>query len=119
MRFKLDENLAPPIAALLEQAGHQVATVLTEGICGAEDGSIYRICREESRCLVTMDLDFANPLRFPPEAGAGIVVLRPRQPTFQLIRVTIVTLLDAIGRRSPEGKLWIVEPGRIREHSTP
>lgn len=29
-----------------------------------------------TRALVTLDLDFSNPFRFPPEATAGIVVLR-------------------------------------------
>jgi hypothetical protein len=32
----------------------------------------------EGRVLVTIDLDFANPLRFPPASTAGIAVLRDR-----------------------------------------
>jgi len=36
-----------------------------------------RFCALEGRCLITLDLDFVDVLRFPPRTGAGTVVLRP------------------------------------------
>jgi len=30
----------------------------------AEDAALIDLCRQEGRAIVTLDLDFANPLRF-------------------------------------------------------
>ena len=64
MRLKLDENLGNLGAELLTQAGHEVATVFEEGLRSAEDQRIIEACHTESRRLVTLDLDFGNPLVF-------------------------------------------------------
>ena len=82
MKLKLDENLGERMATLLRAAGHDVATVSGEDLCRAVDPVIIEVSRAEGRCLVTMDLDFANPLRFRPDRYAGIAVLRlPTEPS--------------------------------------
>lgn len=116
MRVKLDENLAPLLTVLFIDAGHDAETVLAESLQGAEDEKIFQVCQEEHRCLVTMDLDFANPLRFPPSNTPGIIVLRPPRPILPLIKTTVEKLLTALSERNISGKLWIVEHNRIREY---
>ncbi|HVY91525.1 MAG TPA: DUF5615 family PIN-like protein [Bryobacteraceae bacterium] len=76
MKFKLDENLGSRTAGLIGEAGHDVQTVSDEKLNGAEDVRLYEVCASEDRCLITLDLDFADVVRFPPRAGAGIAVLR-------------------------------------------
>ncbi len=71
MRFKLDENLGSRCLGLLREAGHDVETVDSEGLSGADDRKIYDVCGVEQRCLLTLDLDFADVLRFPPHATEG------------------------------------------------
>ena len=84
----------------------------------AEDAALIAACRAEGRCMVTMDLDFANPIRFDPTIHAGIAVLRAGGPaSFAMIDALMETLAEALSNDSIEGKLWIVEPGRIREYS--
>lgn len=116
MRFKLDENLDPRLALLFEQAGHDAETVLSESLSGAIDDVIFQACKAEGRCLVTLDLDFSNPLHYPPSPMSGIIVLRPARPILPLIRAAIASLLLALASQNVQGKLWIVEPGRIREY---
>lgn len=116
MRFKLDENLDARWRAPLEEAGHQVSTVAEENLQGSADLNLAEICRSLGLCLITADLDFAQILDYPPEKYAGLVVLRHPHPTLakmlELVRQVAVTL----PRESPVGRLWIVEPGRIRIH---
>ena len=117
MRLKLDENLGPDIARLFRSAGHDVHTVPEEGLNGAADSKIAAAAIAEGRILMTLDLDFANPLRLPPQGTPGVVVLRPSQPLMELIFQVASEVLPFLEKESPEGKIWIVEVGRIRIHS--
>ena len=114
MRFKLDENLEPQLAIPLADGGHDVESVLSEGLSGRSDETIYQTCLRERRTIITLDLDFANPFRFPPGPTEGIVVIRPPRPVLAAIRSTLVGGMAQIKGNKLKGMLWIVEPGRIR-----
>ena len=75
MKIKLDENLGQRGADLFRTAGHDVATVPDQKLTSAPDHDVIAACHAEQRCLVTLDLDFSNPLRFPPWDFSGIEVL--------------------------------------------
>ncbi len=83
------------------------------------DSDLYEICRREKRCLVTLDLDFANVLRFSPEEASGIVVIRaPHNPTISLLEELISRFLAKTECLSIESQLWIIEVDRIRVHKS-
>ena len=114
MKFKLDENIDVRLAPLMAEAGHDADTVLDERLVGADDETIYQSCREIGSVLITLDLDFSNPQRFPPQDTPGIIVLRPQRPTIMIVRELILALRPALDSLPLSGRLWIAEPGRIR-----
>jgi predicted nuclease of predicted toxin-antitoxin system len=117
MRLKLDENLGRRGAEALRSAGHDVATVVEQGLGSSSDRDLLAVCHAENRCLVSLDLDFANPLLFNPAAHAGIAVLRlPPKPAPAHLSRAIQTLVFGLRTETIAGKLWIVEVDRIREH---
>lgn len=118
MKLKLDENLGGSAFRYLGQAGCDVSTVSLQKLCGADDRRLIDVCAAEGRCLVTLDLDFSNPLQFPPASYAGIIVLRlPKQPSGQDIIDCLATIAAAIPAGSDlSGSLRIVSKGRIREY---
>jgi predicted nuclease of predicted toxin-antitoxin system len=117
MKFKLDENLGSRTAELISEIGHDVATVAQEQLSGSSDERLFEICIAERRCLITLDLDFADVLRFPPPKTPGIAVLRlPRVASLSLLRGLVRSVLAAIQTESIAGRLWVVEAGRIRVH---
>ena len=119
MKFKLDENLGLAPARILSEAGHDVWTVHDQRLNGASDDVLIDACRREQRCLVTLDLDFGNVFRFPPEATAGIVVLRPPGRTLVDVIATLTAqLVSLLGKADIAGQLWIVELGRVRIHQS-
>lgn len=114
MKFKLDENFDWKLAAVVADGGHEADTVKDEKLSGKPDQTIYQACIADGRILITMDLDFANPLRFPPAPTAGIVIVGPPRPVLSLIRNTLVAALPTLKASDLRGALSIVEPGRIR-----
>jgi len=118
MKLKLDENLDARLLSVLRRAGHEAATVRDQGLAGIDDQALYVCCRSEARILVTLDLDFANVLRYPPEASGGIVVFRGPDDLLPTLRILTETLIGALAKAGPGGQLWIVEPGRVRIHES-
>lgn len=114
MKLKLDENLDVRLAPVLAAEGHEVDTVPSEGLAGSDDDTIHATCRGNGRVLITLDLDFSNPFRFPPDDTEGIIVVRPPRPILPAIQATLVSVLPQLKTEPLKGKLWIVEPGRVR-----
>ncbi len=79
----------------------------------------HEVCCHEQRCLVTLDLDFADVIRFPPGQAKGIVVIRvPQNPSLPLLQQLVCLFLEASTTMPVDGKLWVVETGRIRVHES-
>lgn len=117
MKFKLDEYFRTRTQNIFRNLGHDVHTVVEERLRGASDTELYGVCCDEQRCLVTLDLDFADVIRFPPEDSSGIVVIRvPRKPSLSLLERLVRHFLHALTEMPVENQLWIVELHRIRVH---
>lgn len=115
MKLKLDENLARSARDLLAEAGCDVATVFEQGLCSTSDRELVSVCRREKRCLVTLDLDFANPLLFRVSDYFGIAVLRlPLKPSLTDMLDAVRTLIGALQKMDITGQLWVVQRGRVR-----
>jgi hypothetical protein len=86
-------------------------------MCGTNDKTLIEICRAESRCLVTLDMEFGNLLLFKPAEYSGIIVMRlPSKPSpLDLLELT-GTLVRTLGQKDIGGKLWVVQRGRVREY---
>jgi predicted nuclease of predicted toxin-antitoxin system len=117
MKLKLDENLGELGRDMLTAQGHDVSTVAKQGMSGSQDAALYQVCRSEGRVLITLDRDFGEVLRFPPENTPGIAILSCRDrltPTTILARIK--NLAAMLQHQSIDGQLWIVEASRVRVH---
>ncbi|OHB74294.1 MAG: hypothetical protein A2Z34_08725 [Planctomycetes bacterium RBG_16_59_8] len=116
MKIKLDENVDHRLIDFFAAARHDVETVEQEKMSGADDIDLYRRCVEEKRTLVTFDKDFSNPLRYSPSDTRGIIVMRGHNNRFATMRLLVETLIVALENEDPCGRLWIIDPGRLRVH---
>jgi len=74
-----------------------------------------------------LDARLALPLReaghnvatVPEERSPGLVVLRGPDDRFPTLRLLVRTLIGALAKGEPSGRLWIIEPGRVRIHEAP
>lgn len=114
MRFKTDENLPVEIAELLRRQGHDTLTVSEQGLGGVADPAVAAVCQVEKRAIVTLDLDFSDIRRYPPENYAGIIVFRPVVQMIPTLERLMARALALFGQEPLEGCLWIVDDHRVR-----
>ena len=76
MKFKIDENLPLEVAEVLNEYGYNAETVFYEKLTGTVDEDLIKICKNENRCLITLDKDFTNLEKYPPTTHAGIIHLK-------------------------------------------
>ena len=115
-RFKLDENLPRNAEILLQQTGHDVHTVLAEQLGGNPDPRVFDASQAEERVLVTFDLDFSDLRVYPPASHHGIWVLRPHTQSIENTLALLRSALRVLEAEPPQGRLWIIEPERVRIH---
>jgi predicted nuclease of predicted toxin-antitoxin system len=76
MRFLLDENLSPKVAAPLRAAGDDVTIAREVGLRSATDQVVIETARREARVLVSADTDRCDPR----PVGRRNAVVRSRAP---------------------------------------
>ena len=114
MLLKTDENMPKIASRLLTQAGHPTMRIDEQAMAGFADEAVIAVCTIEQRVLLTLDTDFLDTRRFPPERFAGIIVLRPKRQSTRKIVDMVRQLIPLLSAEPLRGKLWIVDDGRIR-----
>lgn len=114
MKFLLDENLSPGHAELLRTMGHDAVAVIEVGLAGASDPEVAAFAAHQGRILITLDGDFANIIRFPPERTAGVIRLRLHPPTEEAIGRRLRSAIPRLVGRNLSGQLVVVQADRIR-----
>lgn len=113
-RFKLDENLPARVLDPLRAGGHDVMTVLEQGLGGATDVAISEACAAENRILLTLDLDFADIRRFGASQTISVLVIRLARQDAQSVHAALLHASPDLERMPARGSIWILEPQRIR-----
>jgi predicted nuclease of predicted toxin-antitoxin system len=114
VKLFLDENLSPQHAFELRSNGYDACAAVEVGLSGATDEQILRFAVENGRVLVTLDADFANVIRFPPERTSGVVRLKIHPPTEQRIRQAIRRALSLLANTDLAGCLAVVDEDKVR-----
>jgi predicted nuclease of predicted toxin-antitoxin system len=103
IRFHLDEQMDPDIAAALRRHGIDVTTTVDAGLAGAPDQAQLDFASADSRIIVTDDADFLR-LAASGAEHAGIVICHRRSMSIgEMIRgliliYEVLTLEEMRGR---------------------
>jgi len=103
VQFKVDENLHEEIAALLRLQGHDAQTLNEQKMQGYPDTDIAHVCRREGRAIITLDMDFANILRYPLQDYPGIIVLRLKDQSRSPVFAVMLRLLPELATQPLTG----------------
>ncbi|MEM9481440.1 MAG: DUF5615 family PIN-like protein [Verrucomicrobiota bacterium] len=114
MKLKIDENLSESVKQVLREQGHDCHSVHDEQIGGGADDRLIEICEIEKRHLLTLDLDFADIIRYPPDKYHGIIVLRLSRQDARYVCDRIEEVLPDLEALELKGHLVIVDDSRVR-----
>lgn len=114
MKIKLDENLPHRLVETLSQKGHQVDTVMDEGLKGDDDRSIWKASQSDGRFLITQDLDFSDIRTFKPGTHQGCLLVRLKFPGRQALFDFILSLFEKEDVESWRGCLVVATDKKIR-----
>ena len=112
------ERRACPPSGLSERRLGGCSRSLREpcGLGGNPDPRVFSVSQAEERILVTFDLDFSDIRVYPPASHHGIWVLRPHTQSIENTLALLRSALRVLETESPQGRLWIIEPERVRIH---
>lgn len=113
MKVKLDENIPRLVGDTLTAAGHEVDTVVQEGIGGAPDPDVLHAAAADGRLLITLDRGFGHLSRSVGSHGGVVVLRQPRQdPTS--VAAAVRRLLHEQDLEALPGRLAIAGQDRVR-----
>lgn len=95
MRFLVDAQLPPALAAALKEHGHTAEHVTDIGPGDAPDRELWNYALEHDAVIVTKDEDFANMFAMGGEAPAVVWVRLPNTRKAALL-AWFVPLIDQI-----------------------
>lgn len=114
MKVKLDENLPASLADLLSSRGHDVDSVLSEGLLGRDDPEIAAAAKADGRMLITLDKGFGDIRTYPPGTHPGIIVLRLPDESAGTVRQAVTDLVDHHRLDDLAGTVTVLHHGRLR-----
>ena len=120
MRFLVDNNLAPALAAGLCTAGHDAIHVREYGLQRADDQEIFDRARVEDRIVISADTDFGTLLAQQGGSKPSVIIFRRtrgRRP-YQHLDL-ILSNLDGIADYLESGCVAVFEDARVRVRDLP
>lgn len=120
MRFLLDNNLSPRLAASLTSLGHEASHVSSFGLGQARDDAVLAKAIEQDAVLITADTDFPEIVALSRAAAPSILYLKGRYPVDPYaLAVLIHNQLEHLAEALAAGAVVAIDGARLRIRSLP
>lgn len=114
MRFLIDSNLPPALAAALREAGHDAVHTREVELTHAKDEAIFEFAREQDRVIVSLDTDFSRMLATLGATSPSLILLRREVYRAERLALLILNRLPELSDDLDQGAIVTFEPGRVR-----
>jgi predicted nuclease of predicted toxin-antitoxin system len=119
MKFLVDMPLAPALAEWLVERGHDAIHASVVGLSGASDVEILHRALEESRAVVTADLDYPRLLALTGSRGPGLILFRGGDYSELELLQRLERLLTTVPTSDLSTCIIVIERNRIRRRRLP
>lgn len=107
MRFLIDAQLPPSLAAILRANSHDAVHLFDVAPANADDAAIWQRAISDQRVIVTKDEDFASRSKLGP-GGPQVVWLRVGNCSKAELHAWLVPLLPSIIRALEQGDRLVI-----------
>jgi predicted nuclease of predicted toxin-antitoxin system len=114
MIILLDHCVPRRYLRLLISWGYPSELITAHIPADSPDEDVLALALSLDAALLTVDMDFANILDYPPEDHEGIIVIRNQAQKEQETDTTLKQALDDLYRNGLRSTLVIISPGRYR-----
>jgi predicted nuclease of predicted toxin-antitoxin system len=114
VRVKLDENLPQRLVSVLVDLGHDVDTVVDEGLKGAKDDVLWPAVQKAERFLITKDLGFSDARRYATGSHRGILLFRLSDDRSRVVAQRLEFVFRSEAVEAWGGCLVIVTDHKVR-----
>ena len=111
--------LSPELAGWLTLHGHDAVHTSALGLSRAHDYVILQRVRDDSRVLVTADLDFPRLFAMTHAQGPGLILLREGNYTEQETITLLTRVLVSVPFRELSRSITVVDHVRVRKTPLP
>ena len=120
MKFLIDQNRSPRLAALLRDGGHDAVHTLELGLEAADDEALLALAAEQQRVVVSGDTDFGALLALLHRREPSVILFRTRNaPSAAQQAHLILHHLDDVATELSEGAVVVITDDRIRVRRLP
>jgi predicted nuclease of predicted toxin-antitoxin system len=119
MRFLADMGISPLTVEWLAEKGHDAVHLLDLDASQTRDFEILRRARDESRVLLTHDLDFSELVAASQGDLPSVIVFRLRDMTPDSVNRHLLRVLDRHSQPLDDGAIFSVQEAQIRWRSIP
>ena len=119
MRFLLDMPISPGLAVWLREQGHDVVHAAEIGLARATDMALLKQAQNESRVVITADLDLGRLLALAAAEGPGVILIRGGSYAEAQLRELIGQVLEVVRQQDLETSMTVVDKRRLRRTQLP
>ena len=119
MRIIADVHISPSTVHRLNELGHDAVRVNAVMSSRATDQAIAAWARENSRVVLTQDLDFSDIIALSGVSQPSVVTLRLSDSKVDNVNRVLESVLPELESCAPSGFIATVEDGRIRVRRLP
>jgi predicted nuclease of predicted toxin-antitoxin system len=119
MKFLVDMPLSPALAAWLRERGYDAVHAAELGFHRSSDADILAHARNETRTVVTVDLDYPRLLALARATNPAVILFRGGAWSDVDVAKRMGELLQSLTSATIEGSIIVVDRHRIRRRSLP
>jgi predicted nuclease of predicted toxin-antitoxin system len=119
MKFLADMGVSPLTVRALKEEGYDAVHLSEQGLIRMPDGEIMTKAKQESRIVLTFDLDFTDLLAANKENLPSVIIFRVKNTLPNFITSKLLTVLFECQVNLLDGAIIIVEDYRYRVRNLP
>ena len=119
MRFLADAGISPKTVKSLTELGHDAVHVRALNLQRATDAELIELARQDSRIVVTFDLDFGAILALGALDKPSVIICRLADERADSVNRQLETVIGERREDLESGALILVEDTRYRVRKLP